>query len=69
MAGEKWVGRRKFITTVAGGLGFLALRDVGVGEGSLPQKRLPNILFIAADDLGYAELGGSRLQGYSNPKH
>ena len=57
MAGERWVGRRKFIATIAGGLGFLALRGIEASEGSLPQKRLPNILFIAADDLGYAELG------------
>jgi arylsulfatase A-like enzyme len=55
--GEKWGNRRKFLATVTGALGLWALKDVGIDEALSAQKRLPNILFIAADDLGYAELG------------
>ncbi len=60
MEGEKvdWqVGRRKFIATVAGAVGLTALTKIQGDELFPVPKRIPNILFISADDLGYAELG------------
>ncbi|MGQ9518659.1 MAG: sulfatase [Candidatus Fervidibacter sp.] len=50
-------GRRKFITTIARAAGFAVLAKTHRGEPSSAPKRLPNVLLIVADDLGYAELG------------
>lgn len=54
---EQQVSRRKFIATIAGSVGLAAV--MGVQRDGFPAapKRPPNILFISADDLGYAELG------------
>lgn len=60
MEGEKadWrVSRRRFIATIAGAVGLTAITGTRRDELFSTQKRLPNILFISADDLGYAELG------------
>lgn len=55
--GDLQIGRRKFITAIASAVGLASLREIRSGELSASQKRPPNILFISADDLGYAELG------------
>lgn len=60
MEGEKsdWrVSRRRFIATIAGAVGLTAITGTQRDELFASPKRLPNILFISADDLGYAELG------------
>lgn len=49
--------RRKFITTIAGAASFAVLVKTHRSELSSAPKRLPNVLLIVADDLGYAELG------------
>jgi arylsulfatase A-like enzyme len=51
------VSRRKFIATVAGTAGVWMLRGMRDSEVFSAPKQPPNILFIAVDDLGYAELG------------
>lgn len=54
---EMRVSRRKFIATVAGTAGVWMLRGMRDSEVFSAPKQPPNILFIAVDDLGYAELG------------
>lgn len=50
------IDRRRFVGSLVGGIGVAAL--LKLGDNSLSaQAGKPNILFIAADDLGYAELG------------
>ena len=49
------LGRREFVKTA--GLGAAALSLSPLQWGCRPAIRKPNIIFIMADDLGYAELG------------
>ena len=50
--------RREFLrTAAAGAVGLMASRSLRSGAGSGGTQRRPNIVFILADDLGWAELG------------
>ncbi len=48
------ITRRQWMATLLGGWSLWAMRSP---DSPTPRVRRPNILFIAADDLGYAELG------------
>ena len=54
MVRQPEVSRRRFIQSTAAG--SLALAGMGLGRVSQAQSAKPNILFIMADDLGYADL-------------
>ena len=51
------LSRREFVATVASVAGIWMLKGARDSEAFSAPKQKPNILFIAADDLGYAELG------------
>src|SRR6266550_2386163 len=59
------VTRRQFI--LATGAGSLAIAGAGFGRPSRAQAAKPNILFIMADDLGYADVSCYGQRDYTTP--
>jgi arylsulfatase A-like enzyme len=60
--------RRHFLGIVAAGAGTLALGASRSAAGARPRAQSrPNILFIAADDLGYGDLSGYGRADYETP--
>ncbi len=52
------VPRREFLKTVGAGMGVLALGQVAAGCAKRPgTRKLPNVLLILADDMGYGDPG------------
>jgi arylsulfatase A-like enzyme len=58
------VDRRNFIL---GGAGLLGLSPLFAGAASDTASRKPNILFILADDMGYADVGCFGARDYRTP--
>jgi hypothetical protein len=65
MAQQSAISRRRFVQTTAAS--SLALGGMGLGHPTWAQSTKPNIVFILADDLGYADLSCYGQQDYATP--
>ena len=63
--GQSAVTRRRFVQTTAAS--SLALAGVGLGRPTWAQSTKPNIVFIMADDLGYADVSCYGQRDYTTP--
>src|SRR5437868_6257381 len=62
---QSGISRRRFVQTTAAG--SLALAGMGRGRSASAQSAKPNIVFILADDLGFADLSCYGQRDYTTP--
>src|SRR2546430_15362137 len=65
MTRQGTISRRRFVQTTAAG--SLALAGIGFGRPTWAQSTKPNILFIMADDLGFADVSCYGQRDYTTP--
>ena len=51
------MNRRQFLNLMAGGAAAVALPGCATGRSEAGKAELPNVIYIMADDMGYADLG------------